>query len=483
MFIINWGEIEQRIDPKYYTVEKRCFYEKIKKCVNLTKLKNIIKTGTYGILPPGDCYSPFNPVKLIRATEMKEDLKIDYDAAFKVPEKYAENTKVRINNRDILIAVKGATIASSKSTCYVENVEENCIVNGSIFKFSVHEAINSKYIAYLLSMDILKKQMKYQLVANNAVDYLDKKILSNLYLILPESTTQKHIVAILDEAHEIKRQKTEESYRLLDSINDYLLSALGIDLPLEYANTLSNRLFYVQAYDLSGGRFDPRKYSKKYKELLDAVQSAKYDKTTLKDIVVENTSGDWGLDDTVEDPDLISCLTIRGTEFDNKFNLDLDNNRTKFRKYSKASFDKIALKEKDILVEKSGGSEDQPVGRVAFIEKDMLDNYSLAFSNFIHRIRIDENKAVPEYVFEYLRLMHNIKITEVMQTQTNGIRNLIMQEYFGQTILLPEPTKQTEIAIHAALMRKCAFELQEEAEKIVSDAKAKVEKMLLGDEE
>ena len=106
----------------------------------------------------------------------------------------------------------------------------------------------------------------------------------------------------------------------------------------------------------------------------------------------------------------------------------------------------------------------------------MLDNYPLAFSNFIHRIRIDDKKAVPEYVFEYLRLMHNIKITEVMQTQTNGIRNLIMQEYFTQTILLPEQKKQEEIAVHVA-------QLQMEAEKIVSDAKGKVEKMLLGDEQ
>ena len=79
--------------------------------------------------------------------------------------------------------------------------------------------------------------------------------------------------------------------------------------------------------------------------------------------------------------------------------------------------------------------------------------------------------------------MHNIKITEVMQTQTNGIRNLIMQEYFTQTILLPEQKKQKEIAVHVAQMRKRAFELQMEAEKIVSDAKGKVEKMLLGDEQ
>ena len=83
-------------------------------------------------------------------------------------------------------------------------------------------------------------------------------------------------------------------------------------------------------------------------------------------------------------------------------------------------------------------------------------------------------KTVPEYVFEYLRLMHNIKITEVMQTQTNRIRNLIMQEYFAQTVLLPELKKQEEIAVRASQMRKHAFELQMEAEKIVLNAKMKV---------
>lgn len=481
MFLINWGELEQRIDPKYYTLEKRNFYEKIKKCVHLTKLKDVMAAGTYGILPPGDCYSPDNPVKLIRATEMKEDLNIDFKSAVRVPEEYAKNAKVRIKNRDILIAVKGATIASDKAVCYVENSEENCIVNGSIFKFSVQDSINSKYIAYLLSLEILKKQMKYQLVANNAVDYLDKKILSNLYIILPELSMQEYVVKILDEVYEQKKKKIQESENLLKSINDYLLNVLGINLPADTSGDLSNRLFYVESDNLLGGRFDPRKYSKKYKNILNAIESVEYDKKTLKNIIIEDTAGNWGLDDGIDDSELISCLTIRGTEFDNKFNLNLDNTRTKFRKYTPSSYRKIELIEKDILIEKSGGSEEQPVGRVALIEKNMLDTYRLAFSNFIHRIRIDTKIAVAEYVFEYLSLMHNIKLTEVMQTQTNGIRNLIMQEYFNQTIILPELEEQKRFAAHTAQMRKRAYELKMEAEDLVSVAKQKVERILLGD--
>lgn len=42
----------------------------------------------------------------------------------------------------------------------------------------------------------------------------------------------------------------------------------------------------------------------------------------------------------------------------------------------------------------------------------------------MQKIKINEDLAVPEFVFEYLKLVHNIKVTEVMQTQTNGIRKL-----------------------------------------------------------
>ena len=312
---------------------------------------------------------------------------------------------------------------------------------------------------------------------------VSKDFLYSLTIPLPPKNIQQRIVNIMKQAYDQKKQKENESADLLNNINNYLLTALGIILPTNADDTLAERIFYVRYSFVLGGRFDPRKYSKKHRQILSAIESASYNKKILKDIVLQDTSGDWGIDDSAEGNDLISCLTIRGTEFDNKFNLNLDNNRSKFRKYSTATFEKIQLIENDILVEKSGGSEDQPVGRVALVEKDMLNNYRLAFSNFIHRIRIDSQQAIPEYVFEYLRLMHNIKVTEVMQTQTNGIRNLILQEYFNQTILLPKLSEQKEIAMHAAQMRKRAYELRIEAEQIVLDAKINVEKILSGDEQ
>ena len=123
------------------------------------------------------------------------------------------------------------------------------------------------------------------------------------------------------------------------------------------------------------------------------------------------------------------CLVIRATEFKNNGNLDLDNNRVKFRYINKDKLKKMDLQPFDLLIEKSGGSIDQPVGRVALITNEILQRNTLAFSNFIQKIRVDGNLVLPEFLFYYLKVMHNVKLTESMQSQTNGIRNLIMGSF------------------------------------------------------
>lgn len=476
MFLINWGELEGRTDVEFYVPSVLKYIERLKG-VEHQKLLFISQKLANGSTPSEGKFEQ-NGVLYYRSQDigLLNMQKNQYISA-EFDEKLSRS---RCRTGDVLVAIVGATLGRIG---FIERDEQQGNINQNITKITISDSrFLPKFVAIFLDSKLGQIQL-YRLSTKTAQSYLNNEQLGKVIIPTVSKSLQNDIIKAIEVAYHEAEKKKSEADELLNRINDYMLTSLRVTLPSKIYYDLSDRIFYIHATDMLGGRFDPRKYSLKYKQLFEAIEAAPYDRSLLRDVISNDFSGDWGLDETVEDSDLISCLTIRGTEFDNRFNLNLDNNRTKFRKYSKVSFDKIALKEKDILIEKSGGSEDQPVGRVAFIEKDMLDNYPLAFSNFIHRIRIDENKAVPEYVFEYLRLMHNIKITEVMQTQTNGIRNLIMQEYFAQTILLPEPNKQKEIALHVTQMRKRALELQEEAEKIVSDAKAKVEKMLLGDEQ
>ena len=116
---------------------------------------------------------------------MSENLKIDFSNALKVPEKYYQNIRSRLKKWDILIAVKWATIASQKCICFVDEDISNCIVNWSVFRFQTIDWVEPKYIAYYLNTEWAKKQMKFSLVANNAVDYLNKDMIENLDIPLP----------------------------------------------------------------------------------------------------------------------------------------------------------------------------------------------------------------------------------------------------------------------------------------------------------
>ena len=132
----------------------------------------------------------------------------------------------------------------------------------------------------------------------------------------------------------------------------------------------------------------------------------------------------------------------------------------------------------DLLIEKSGGSEDQPVGRIAIITEDINENYHLAYSNFIHKIRVCE-EVNTMFLFYFLRTIHNIKITDVMQSQTNGIRNLIMKEFLNIPISVPPLPIQKEIADHITNIRQQAKTLENEAKAAIEEAKSIIEIIIL----
>ena len=75
--------------------------------------------------------------------------------------------------------------------------------------------------------------------------------------------------------------------------------------------------------------------------------------------------------------------------------------------------------------------------------------------------------------------MYNIGVTDSMQSQTNGIRNLILDEFLSQPIVVPPPEKQQDIVENVYAMREKAKSLQEEGKRILESAKQEVEQMII----
>lgn len=242
--------------PRLYSPSVVGFYEQLWAADGARHLRDLVSHGYYGVLPPGDSYADDLPIRFIRSAEMNADLDVDLDDCPFVEEQYYIK-KAQVQKDDVLLAVKGATIASRKCVAHVREDVGQAIVNGSIYRMQVKPEVNPRFLAIVLSTEMLKRQMRLALTANNGVDYLDKSLIHHLVVPAPERTMQDKLVAIYDAAMAASISAKVEAAALLTSIDDYLLSELGIALPPETENTLANRTFRVSAHELRGWRFDP----------------------------------------------------------------------------------------------------------------------------------------------------------------------------------------------------------------------------------
>ncbi len=157
----------------------------------------------------------------------------------------------------------------------------------------------------------------------------------------------------------------------------------------------------------------------------------------LKSVLVKNDAGDWG-----SNPDENAIGIIRSTNFNNNGVLDLSD--VAYRTLNPNKKEEKKLHVGDILIERSGGSDTQPVGRVGLITERMLKE-DFAFANFIQRISVKKDEFSPDYLYYCLQQMYEMGITASMQAQTTGIRNLDWKQYVKT--ILPQPSLPEQSAI------------------------------------
>ncbi|WP_339317611.1 restriction endonuclease subunit S [Paenibacillus sp. FSL R10-2734] len=160
----------------------------------------------------------------------------------------------------------------------------------------------------------------------------------------------------------------------------------------------------------------------------------------LLDIIEKPLPGEWGSDDDAGK----GTPVLRTTNFTNNGTIDYSNVVTR-------TIDAKKMKEKylingDIIIEKSGGSPAQPVGRVVFFEGG---NNKYLFNNFTSVIRLkDKNVNSPKYLFYHLFYNYRMGGTRKFTNKTTGISNLKLDRFIKETeIFLPSLVTQKRISI------------------------------------
>ena len=162
-----------------------------------------------------------------------------------------------------------------------------------------------------------------------------------------------------------------------------------------------------------------------------------WDVKPLNALLKSNAPGDWGDDGG---PHMVRVL--RSTNLTNDGRLDISDIALRALKLDKAG--RLPPARCDILLERSGGGPDQPVGRVGFVESDMPEH---AFSNFLHLLRPDEDAIDPRFLAWVLCRINRTGRVLRLEQQTTQMRNLNFRDYADAAALpVPLPDEQAAIA-------------------------------------
>ena len=174
-----------------------------------------------------------------------------------------------------------------------------------------------------------------------------------------------------------------------------------------------------------------------YSDLHQASFPANWEICRFKDLISSSRAGVWGEEANNDDNDII-CYRMADFDYPN-YCLKFDN--LTLRNVLPSQQENRLLHYGDLLLEKSGGGDKMPVGRVVFVNS----NQPAVCSNFIQALTIND-KASSRSILYLFNSIYSNRVNTLFFNQTTGIQNLQTAYYLSQEIALPPVAEQEAIA-------------------------------------
>lgn len=269
-------------------------------------------------------------------------------------------------------------VGSVDRRAYVSANEDGWMFSGRCLRVRPSEEVDSKYLSYYFGLEDFKETIR-RIAVGATMPSINTSILSNVGVTLPSLDDQRRIASILTSL--------DDKIDLLRRENATLEAM---------AETLFRQWFVVEAKE-------------EWKE------------GKLGDYVDETIGGEWGKENP--EGDFIKPVQcIRGTDI-----ADLSvglATKTPIRYVKESKFEKIEPRNGDIIMEISGGTENQSTGRVAYINEDVkkLFDYPIIFSNFCRLLRVKEEHTY--FIYCYLKYLYDQDEFFNLENGSSGIKNL-----------------------------------------------------------
>ena len=388
-----------------------------------TEIAEIASSINYGVSESAKAIGKY---RLLRITDI-QDGKVSWESVpfTDYPEDKAK--AFELSDGDILFARTGATVGKSY---LVKSVPNNVIFASYLIRVQYNHSVFPQYIKYFFESGYYWEQISSSSVGVGQPN-VNGTSLGKLKIPLPPSSEQKRIaeearkwMCVIDglefESEHLGNEIKAIRAKILDlAIHGKLVPQVTTDEPaIEFLRRLIPG--FKPSYNLHYGEALPKGW---------AIASIESFCTTV--------NGLWKGD---KEP-LITVGVIRNANFTKDFTLDYS--KIEYINVEERSFAKKNLEDGDLIVEKSGGSDNFPVGR-SILYRGESRKYS--FSNFTMSLRIkDKCLVIPEYLFYALQYMYRRGDMRQMQTQTTGLHNLLTDVFMSVQIPIPPTSEQRRI--------------------------------------
>lgn len=150
------------------------------------------------------------------------------------------------------------------------------------------------------------------------------------------------------------------------------------------------------------------------------------ERVRLGEVLAASFSGEWGS----ESGDELTPV-LRTANFNDDGSLDYST--PAMRCIPKLKVEKKTLRRGDVVLEKSGGTPNRPVGMVAYYESDG----PALCSNFNQALRFNDETADSRYMFYQLRWLRDRRAFAPYIRKTTGLQNLQMKAFANLKIKCP----------------------------------------------
>lgn len=448
VFTIYSDEIIDRLDAQFYV-------EKIS-TKGLFTLGEFVDVKGGKRIPKGSYYSEIpTDYFYLRVDNIDDNGFVDYEGMqFISSDLFDFLRQYRTQTGDVIISIAG-TIGK---TAYIET-EKNVILTENCAKLLVKD--NSKLLAEYLNIALQSEKAKKQISQSyiqTTIPKLGLDRIRNLKISIPSIDKQLQIINIIEKANSIRKSNLLDSEILVESVDTYVLSQLGIEIP----SSTNEKVFTVYSDEIVNERIDPYYYQPNFYAIIKSIKQSSYPYRKLVDLIDKLINGFDFRDFQDSGTPYLKVANIKPyrIDFTKESFIDLEAN----------SISKdIVLRKGDLLLTRKG-----TYGVAVSIKEDL--DYIIC-SEIFKIILKNEVKS------DYLEIVLNSSIgrTQFDRNKIGAIMGSLSQEAVGLTYIPIPPLEVQEKIVEEVQNRlKKAEALKLEAFQVLKNAKIEVDKILLG---